>query len=270
MRLGRLMLVILPLMMCGCFEVSHQIFVNTDGSGRVVERFTMSKAMIKQLDGIFSSLPSAKGSKSNKMDLYDRGKLKEDAKSYGPGVTYVSSKRVSTKTQEGYEVTYAFKDISVLRINQNPGDKGPVSSGAKSKNKKEENITFAFTKGTPARLTVMFPPKQKAPKDKKKARAKDKAAQQKEMKEVGDILKDLYIGVTIHPEGRIVETDATYNENGTITLLEMDFEKLLGDEKHFRSFVRKEPETIEETKALLKNLPGFKVELNQKIDIVFE
>lgn len=49
----------------------------------------------------------------------------------------------------------------------------------------------------------------------------------------------------------------------------MDFSKLLQNEKEFETFAKKEPETVEETKELLKNLPGFKVEMNRKVTVKF-
>lgn len=260
----------LAFFLCGCFEVRQEIVINKNGGGKIIETFMMSKSVINQLNSLFSDLPSSKKQKSQKMDIYDKEKLKKDASNYGPDVKYVSSKKMSTKTKEGYQVEYAFKDINDLKINQNPGDKGPKASGAKS-NAQEENITFKFKKDDPAELIVSFPEKVKPKKEKKKKKVKkDKEAEQKEMEGAREMFKDFYIGITIRPEGEIVETDATYREGNTITILEMDFNKLLADEKQFESFAKKEPETIEETKTLLKNIPGFKVELNKTVVIKFK
>jgi len=258
---------------CGCLEVSQEIHINKDGGGRIIERVMMAKAALKQLNAFFSSFPSdnkSKAKKTEKIDMYDKKKLIADAKNYGPDVEYVSSKKVSSKTQDGYEVVYAFKDINKLRINQNPGDKGPKTSDSKSE-KKEENVTFNFEKGSPSVLTVNFPPMEKAKKEKKeKAAKKDKESTQKEVDQMREMLKDFYIGISVQLEGEIVETNATYRDGNKITLLEMDFNKLLSDEKQFESFAKKEPDTIEETKVMLKNLPGFKIELNRKVEIKFE
>jgi hypothetical protein len=260
----------LLLFACGCLEVSQEIHVNKDGGGRIIERVMMSKAALKQLNAFFSSFPSDKKSKPEKVDIYDKKKLIADAKNYGPDVEYVSSKKLSTKTKDGYQVEYAFKDINTLRINQNPGDKGPNKSDSKSDNK-EENVTFNFEKGSPSILTVNFQSLEKPSKEKKRKAGKtDKEAEQKTIDEMREILKDFYIGITVQPEGEIVETNATYREGNKITLLEMDFNKLLSDEKQLEIFAKKEPDTVEETKTLLKNLPGFKVEMNKKVLIKFE
>jgi hypothetical protein len=265
----RLFLFFLAIFLCGCFEIRQEIVVNKDGGGKIIETLMMSKSIIKQLNEFFSDTSSSKKQKSQEMDIYDKEKLKKDASNYGPDVKYVSSKKMSTKTKEGYQVEYAFKNINDLKINQNPGGKGPKAPGAKST--EEENITFKFEKGDPSTLVVNFPAKAKAPKEKKKKGVeKDKEAEQKELEGVREMFKDFYVGITIRPEGEIVETDAAYRDGNRITILEMDFNKLLADEKQFESFAEKKPGTIEETKALLKNIPGFKIELNKKITIKYK
>ncbi|MFH1830637.1 MAG: hypothetical protein ABH871_07670 [Pseudomonadota bacterium] len=262
----KIILFILPLFLCGCLEVKQEITVNKDGGGQIIETVMMSKSALKELNDFFSSFPAEKGQKTKKIDIYDKKKLEADAAQYGPDVKYVSSKMMNTKTKEGYEVVYAFSDINNLRINQNPGDKGPKTSKDAKSDTKQENITFKFEKGDPSTLIVSFPAPTKSSKEKKqKADKKDKEAEQKELDELREIFKDLYIGITIQTEGEIVETNATYRDGNKITVLEMDFGKLLEDQKNFESFAKKEPQTVEEAKEMLKNLAGFKVELNNKI-----
>lgn len=266
-----LLLLAVPFFLCACLEVKQDIVVNKDGSGKIIETVMMSKAMLKELNNIFAGLGSEKGKKPEKIDLYDKAKLEGDAANYGPDVKYVSSRKLSTKTKEGYEVTYAFNDINKLKINQNPGDKGPKTSKDEKSDAKVENITFKFEKGDPATLVVNFPPMAKASKEKKqKAAKKDKEAEKKEMDEMREMFRDMYIGITIEPAGEIVETDATYRDGNKITLLEIDFSKLVDNVQEFEKFAKKEPETVEETKAMLKNLPGFKVEMNKKVVVKFK
>jgi len=267
----KLLFFFVPFFLCACLEVRQQIVVNKDGGGKIIETVMIPKAVLKELNDIFSSLGSEKGKKREKIDIYDKEKLVADAANYGPDVKYVSSKKMSTKTKDGYQVVYAFNDINNLRINQNPGDKGPKTSKDDKSDSEVENITFKFEKGDPSTLVINFPAMAKASKEKKqKVAKKDKAAEQKEIEEAREIFKDLYIGITVKPEGEIVETDATYRDGNKITLLEMDFGKLVQDAKKFESFAKKEPETVEETKALLKNLPGFKIELNKKVIVKFK
>ncbi len=255
-----------PFFLCGCLDVRQEIFVKRDGSGKIIETVMMSKAALKEINDIFSSFSAQKGKKRKKINIYDKEKLMADAAQYGPDVKYVSSKKMSTKTKEGYKVVYAFSDINNLKINQNPGDKTPKISKESKSDAPQENITFEFEKGDPSTLVVSFPSVTKPSKEKKeKVAIKDKEAEQKELNEVGEILKDLYIGITLKTEGEIVETNATYRDENRITILEMDFAKLLDNQSKFESFAKEEPQTVEETKEMLKNLPGFKVELSKKI-----
>lgn len=269
----KILLLVVPFLLCACLEVKQNIIVNGDGGGKIVETVMMSKAMLKELNNIFAGL-GEKGKKPEKIDIYDKAKLEADAAQYGPDVKYVSSKKLSTKTKEGYEVTYAFNDINKLKINQNPGDKGPKTSKDEKSDAKVENISFKFEKGDPATLVVNFPQQIKPSKEKKekkdKTAKKDKEAEKKEMDEMREMFKDMYIGITIEPAGEIVATDATYRDGNRITLLEIDFSKLVQNAEEFEKFAKKEPETVEETKELLKNLPGFKVEMNRKVTVKFK
>lgn len=272
-RFTKVLVILLPFLLCGCLEVSQKIIVNKDGGGRIIEKFMMSKQALKMISGFFNALPTAMGSKPSKqeaLNLYDKKKLMADAEKYGPGVKYLSSKMLSTDTKEGYEAEYEFKDITKLRINQNPSGKAPKPSDATS-TAKEENITFLFEKGKPAVLTVLFPGRTDFTKEKKnKGDKRDKTTKEKATDEMREALKDLYIGITVQPEGKIVETDATYNDGGTITLLEMDFKQLLSDDEQFKSFAKADPESVEEAKALLKKIPGFKVEMKDRVTVKFE
>ena len=54
-----------------------------------------------------------------------------------------------------------------------------------------------------------------------------------------------------------------------MTLMELDFGKLLENADKFEAFAKHSPETLADAKALMKDLPGIKAELNSEVRIRF-
>ena len=87
---------------------------------------------------------------------------------------------------------------------------------------------------------------------------------------MSQMFKGMRIAIAIEVEGAIVETNATHRKGSRVTLMEMDFDKLLENQEKFKLFAESKPETFEETKALMKDLPGIKVEMNPEVQIKFK
>ena len=85
-----------------------------------------------------------------------------------------------------------------------------------------------------------------------------------------EIFKDLRFSVRVEVDGDISETNATYVDGSEITIFEMDFKKILENPEKFNEFKEKQPDTFEEMRALLEETPGFKVELEERIEISFD
>lgn len=259
---------------CGCFEVTTEIKVKKDGSGTVTETVMISKEVLKGLNELFGSLGGAKSKKKkDEIVIYNKKELKAEAKNYGEGVKYKSSRKLKEKDREGYRVVYAFQDINQLNLNQNPGDRAPKSPGEKTTSVREE-ITFNFEKGPLATLLINFPKaKSESKKEKvkkKKSKKKDKKITEQELKETKQILKDMRISISVYPQGEIVQTNAMYVDGQKITLMEIDFNELIADAARFKEFVKKEPETLEEAKKILKKLKSVKLDLNDQIIVKFK
>ena len=75
--------------------------------------------------------------------------------------------------------------------------------------------------------------------------------------------------MAVEVEGSIIDTNALYREGSRITIMELDFGKLLENEEQFQKLTRANPETLEETKELFKDIPGMKVELQDTLKITF-
>jgi hypothetical protein len=180
-------------------------------------------------------------------------------------VTFVSAKKIDNEQGQGFAAIYAFTDINQVKIDQNPGDTLPDSGRVKATARKQEPITFHFTKGTPAELTLAMPPPEFKPKKEAPEGMEDLAMQM--MKQV---LKDMRLTLALEVAGTIGETNAEYREGSRVTLMDMDFNKVLADPEKFKALAKANPQSIQEAKTLLKGLDGVKIETSPEVKIQFQ
>ena len=71
----------------------------------------------------FASSFSEDSTKTEDFEMFKEEDAKKRASDYGEGVEYVSGEHVNSDTQEGFKAIYSFKDLNLLKINQNPNSK---------------------------------------------------------------------------------------------------------------------------------------------------
>jgi hypothetical protein len=195
----------------------------------------------------------------------------------GEGVSYVSGKKISTDTFEGYEAVFAFTDINKVKLNQNPSDNVPSEPSQGGSDKPEEYVTFRFKKGKPATLSVKMP--EQEPDDKDDAAKPDEmgetsAEEQQQaammLAQMKNMFEGMKIAMVIEVEGSVVETNATHVDGSRITMMELDFGKLLEMPEKLLQFSQLQPESVEDAKAFMKDIPGFKVDMNKELTVKFQ
>jgi hypothetical protein len=290
MKAGGIGLVLFTLV--GCLQVDTLIKVKPDGSGTIEETFMMSKEVVQLMTGMMEGMmegmaepgkePSAKQPEQKQakdsFDLFDEAKLKQEAGAMGEGVTYVSGKKISTDTFEGYRAVYAFADINKLTLNQNPSDSVPSDPSESGSAKKAEYVAFHFTKGAPATLMVKLPDEKPLKKDdaaKPAETPEPSAAEQQQeaemmLAQMKTMFKGMKIAMAIEVQGAVVQTNATHRDGSRITLMELDFGKLLEMPDKLVQFSQLQPETLEDAKKFMKDLPGIKAEMNKEVTIKFK
>ena len=77
----------------------------------------------------------------------------------------------------------------------------------------------------------------------------------------------LKIDMAVEVAGPIVKTNSEYVQGSRVTLLEMDFSQLLQDQQQLEQIA--EPKSIEDAKQALKNIKGFKVNLDKEVTVEF-
>lgn len=272
-RVAKLGVAVMALLcMVGCMQVDSLVRVKQDGSGTIEETVLMNREFIKQMEAMASQMGAKQEEGTSKgFNLFDQEEVKKKASAMGEGVTYVSSEKVTVGDKEGYKVCYAFADVNKVKLNQNPGDKVPSSgAGPGDKGEKDEFIRFQFTKGNPATLIVRMPARKPGEKPELPKEPKPEGQDaDMAMGMMSQMLKGMKITVAIEVEGAIVETNATHRQGSRITLMEMEFDKLIQNQEKFKEFAKLKPESLEEVKKVMKDLPGIKVELNEEVKVKF-
>jgi hypothetical protein len=257
----------------GCLDVEKVVTVKPDGSGTVTETLIVTKQTIESLKEMAGSLGSGgaeakPGAAPKSPEIMDEAKLREAAARMGEGVTFLSARKITTAKGEGYTAMYAFTDVSKLKLNQNPSDKMPVAGPGVKGSEEREDLQFEFTKGSPATLIVRSPEAKPSGKEAKKPDSgKDDAMAAQMMQQ---ILKDMRVAVSIKVDGTITETDAEHRDATRVTLMDMDFNKLLANPEKFKALNKANPDSFEETKRMMNGIPGVKVETKPAVKIQFK
>ncbi len=256
----------------GCITALTSIKLRPDGSGTIEQTLSMNAAAASQFaemaGGFGDAAPGAK--KGEPPELFSEKEMKEAAAKYGEGVVFVSSKPIKTADRVGRIATYQFADIRTLRIDQKPqtGDM-PGTSDSKAK----EDVLFRFDKqpsGT-SQLTVVFPESKLEQAHKEATTDKDgkkKSVEPGQLEMMKKMFDGLKVAIDVDVLGTIVKTNSPYVEGSRVTLLEMDFSQLLANEQLLSQIG--EPGSIEEAKQMLKNVKGFKVNLDREVTIEFK
>ena len=124
-----------------CFQMTTVLNVSGDGSGTITHRMVYTNQALAQLRQ-FAALGGGRG---GAFDPLSEQQARDMAASIGPGVTYVGSTPVSSPAGQGRESTYAFTDVSQLRISTQPATPGGVSINAPGLSATSESITFSLT-----------------------------------------------------------------------------------------------------------------------------
>jgi hypothetical protein len=261
------------LLLGGCFSDHTSMKVNADGSGTITVTTQMKSAAIKQMKEMAKAFG---GENAKEPELFSEKDAREKASKMGEGVEFVSAKPVKGKDSEGQTVTYSFKDITKLKLNEMsdpPGGGG--AGGFKAQAKKGDPITFKFAKQANGNslVTIVNPAKDLKPETPSDppsptpAPAGDVPEEQLAM--MKEMMGGLHVTIEMEVAGKLVKTNSPHVKGQTVTILEMDFDKIMGDMAKFKKLAQVQPKSIEEAKALMKDFPGVKINLEPETTIEF-
>ena len=242
MRVSRLMLAPAVLVAAGCMQGQRVIKVNADGSGTIVDTVKLGE----QAKGMLASMQQMDKAPAAEKKTKKEAKLKAAATAMGEGVSYVST----VNTKDGAEqVTYAFKDVTRIKVDAMPSPSDSDSSSSK------EELTFRFARsGANPVLTVVFP-KAKAATGEKKPEPKPEEIQQAVAMMKG-MMAGLHMSTIVEVNGKLVKTSSPWGSAGNqVTLLDINFDQL--DEAGLKKLAASGSDAP--SPASLKGVKGLKV-----------
>lgn len=269
-----ILLAALGIFLNGCIEMHTSITVKKDGSGFVEENILIEKEIIKMFTE-FASAFADSTQPQQEFNLFEEEKIKAKISNLGEGIEFVSMETIKTSEKEGYKAIYKFKDVNKVKLNQDPSNEVPMGEPIEAFEKQKEEVIFKFTQGKPNRIEFKFPDEVKKT-DKSKTNESinpgesNPEADSADFEQMVMFMKDMKARIDIQVEGEITNTNAAHVVGNTITLFDIDFDKLISDENKLAQFKKANPDSFEEVKKLVKDIPGIRVELNKEVFIEFE
>lgn len=265
---------VLGIFLNGCIEMHTVIKLNKDGSGLIEENIFIGKAIIDMFKE-FASAFADSTQPQQEFNLFEEEKIKAKTSEFGEGVEFVSMETFKTDEKEGYKAIYKFKDVNKVKVNQDPSNEVPIGEPTEAAEKQKEEVLFKFTKGKPNRIEFKFPDEVKKTVEAKtdesmNTEESNPEADSADIEQMIKFMKDMKAKIEIRVDGKIINTNATHVDGNTITLFDIDFGKLISDADKLDQFKKFNPDSFEEVKKLVKDIPGINVELNKEVFIEFE
>ncbi len=253
-----------------CLRATTVITVRPDGSGTIDQEIGMTAVAAGFIKGFGDAAAEAGAEKAEKKQdtaLFTEAEARKAAEQMG--VRFVSGEPIKNDQLEGYRAKYAFDDISRLTLNKE-GATGAASPAGPA-GSTVPPYGFQFTKGKDtSTLVINMPPLDSSKLQgglggmtgqggKPGSDAQDKQA----LAMVKMMMSGMFVDVTLAVEGKIRKANVPVAGDGRITLVQLDFNKLLEDPAGMDKL-----QNAKDAKAL-QSVPGLKVPLDSKLTIEF-
>jgi hypothetical protein len=244
------------LTLSSCFEHDVTLTIKKDGSGTISEVTQLSAEASANL----SRMP---GGQNPFASLTDKAKVTKRASQFGAGVTVQDIKSEDKGGQITSTVTFHFNDINQLKYSFGSSiqslAEGMKSPGAPIPEQPATSYTYAG--GT---LTIKMPKPNTESSQINAAAAANIPDQQLEA------MKGIYKGMRMIfkievPEG-ISSTNAAYHDDKSITLSDIQMEKLLDDKNKARQLIGSRGD-VDAIGEIAKSIDGLKVESKRDIEV---
>ncbi|HMB79301.1 MAG TPA: hypothetical protein VKI43_04515 [Vicinamibacterales bacterium] len=245
-----------------CFQMTTVLKVNGDGSGTIGHQMVYTKAALAQLKQ-FAALGGGRGGGG---DPLSEQQARDTTASIGPGVTYVTSSLITTPLGQGRDATYAFTDVSTLRISTQPAAPGGINlkvGGVSTQPSASESITFTITHEPNGNAVLHIHVPEPNYLD---FFGSPKAAEQIGM--IRTMLAGARVLLAAEPIGTLVRTSSPFVDGPRVTLLDIDLDEVFKDDTLLPR-VQAAAATPAEAKAIILKAKGLKINLDPEITIEF-
>lgn len=260
--LRALFAVVATLGLSACFEMKSLVTVNKDGTA-TIEETALVGAQLKAMMGSLGSQPGPDGQPNPAAGLKDmvpdKAKAEERAKELGEGVTLKSHEEVTTPDgKSGVKVTYAVADIR--KVKYAPFNAKDQSSG------KEQPMTFTLAGDT---LTLVSPPDPEKAKTEVPKPQIPKEQLQAQMAMMKPMFAGMRMTMLVKGGSGIASSDATYLEGDTVTMMDMQIDKLMDKPELFTQFMEASEKNLTQAQAaeMFKGVDGIKFESKKAVTI---
>ncbi len=261
-RLLLLSVIIISLAISGCIDSTTKVTVNGDGSGIITETMGMSKEIIKQMQQM---IPVEEGRVVSEEDFFKKKDFIEKAAEYGQDVKLIDFKISSNDKSVYAQAVFEFDDVAKIRIKQ--GDT-PDMGGAQGSGQDEKFVTFSFNKlGNNPTLKIMIPREDSIEADKAAVQAQVKKPSAAEAAMMKQMFAGMHFAGLIEVNGKITSTNAQYVSGSTITLFDVEFDKILDKPEVLAQL--QATQSSQQAQAIFKGLDGMMIETNKEIEITF-
>lgn len=255
-------ILLLALACTGCLRSTTTIELKTDGTGTIVQETGMSAQTIAMLKG-FGGAEAQTGASSQ---IFGEEQAKKAAAAMG--ARFVSGEPMKTGEFEGYRANYAFDDVSQLKLDMKDAAT-TVLPGADvaAKTPAEPPLSFGFAKGAGSSVLTINVPQQTNPLGELPGMGDQKAADAlsdpKAMAMVQMMMRGMFVDVGLVVDGTIVKTNANNVDGSRITLMQLDFDKLVADPTALKRL-----QGMTDMKSV-QNIPGLKALAEPKVTVEF-
>jgi hypothetical protein len=208
-----------------CITSTTTVKVKANGSGTVEQVMLMNTAMIEQMGQMISSQMGGTSKTTSKSsnpfeDALSEDKMKAEIAKM-KGVRLVSRTPIKQDGLDGVKVVLAFDDVNQLVLDENVG----------GKSKDPMRVSMVKNAAGNSVLTIEFPDKpggaagakgSTGQKTKQAPKAEDLAMAQM-------FFKGFRIQMAVVVDGTLVRTSSPYVQGNTVTLLDLDMEKLFAN-----------------------------------------
>lgn len=257
-----------------CLKNETLTTIKPDGSGTISISMQMGSAMIAQMKAMAEGFGGQPGG-GKPADMFSEEEAKKKAATMGEGVTLTKFEKIKSADYEGFKALYSFTDISKLKLESSPGGPGPGGGGPK------EQLKLKLTKleSGNSLLSIVIPGMAKAfeegakdkPKaDEKPAKPEVEPEEDPQFAVMKEMLKGMKINISMAVDGTLVKSNSPHVTGNTVTIMEIDFDAMLTDEKGFKKIQKAAPGSPEEAMKLMKDIKGFKVNLAPETTIEFK
>lgn len=245
----------------GCLRSTTVVSLRPDGSGTIVQETGVSPQAMAMLKGLAES-----GSGESRMTgMFDEAQARKMADSMG--VRFLSGEPIKTEQLEGYRARFAFDDVQKLQMNMS--QKAAAALGGADGSAGDPPFGFGFERrGEAAVLTITMP--EEKPSDlvglggqlpgggEMNPEQNAQAIQMMKMMMAG-----LFVDISLEIDGRIIKTNAPHVDGSRLTLLQLDFDKLLADAAALEKL-----QGAADLKSL-RDVPGLKVITERQVTVEF-